>query len=489
MTPTHLPNSDLKRIGFHYFADTRHYRQIDLETWLPRLVELGASWLTLPAPAERAIPESFINGLLSAGIQPVLHFCLSKAQPPALDTLRLLLRTYARWGVRQVAFYDRPNVRESWPASVWAQNYLVERFLDEFIPLARAAQEIGLMVITPPLEPGGDYWDLAFLRSMLRGIQRRGCLEIVDALAIGAYAWINNRLLDWGLGGSSCWPGARPYHTPVDQQDHMGFRIFDWYLEICQEELGYRLPVYLLRAGQRMPTGLPAEQLQAARLSHARLNLSAAQWMAGDPRLTDTAVTIPEEVKACNFWLLAAEEDHPVTEDRWYLPSGERLPTAEAVRQWVAYVRRPQEVLQPSEPAELVEMATDLSIGNETKHGQDSCAEIENGKVAPSSEIKDAADPVNRIIEAAKPGLHPISHYVLLPLYAWGVANWDLALVEPLLQEFHPAIGFSLAEARLAKRVTVVGADGAISAEALAMLRQTGCQVDRLLEDGTLIAT
>jgi hypothetical protein len=62
-------------------------------------------------------------------------------------------------------------------------------------------------------------------------------------------------------------------------------------------------------------------------------------------------------------------------------------------------------------------------------------------------------------------------------------------MVEGLLQESHPAIGFSLAEARLAKRVTVVGADGAISAEALAMLRKSGCQVERLLEDGTLIAT
>jgi hypothetical protein len=78
---------------------------------------------------------------------------------------------------------------------------------------------------------------------------------------------------------------------------------------------------------------------------------------------------------------------------------------------------------------------------------------------------------------------------VLLPLYAWGAANWDLALVEPLLQESHPAIGFSLAEARLARRVTVVGAEGAVSEEALGMLRNSGCQVERLLEDGTLVAT
>jgi hypothetical protein len=105
---------------------------------------------------------------------------------------------------------------------------------------------------------------------------------------------------------------------------------------------------------------------------------------------------------------------------------------------------------------------------------------IENGETAKST----GPSP-----EAAAQTAHPLGHYVLLPLYAWGAANWDLALVESLMQESRPAIGFSLAEARLAKRVTVVGAEGAVSAEALAMLRQSGCQVERLLEDGTLIAT
>jgi hypothetical protein len=553
MNQIKFPHSD--RIGFHYYPDTHHFRQSDLETWLPRLVELGAAWLTVLAPAERAIPESFIRGLLSTGIQPLLHFCLPVGQPAPVETLRLLLGLYSRWGVRQVAFYQRPNARSSWPAAAWARNDLVERFLDDFTPLALAAQAQGLTVITPPLEPGGDYWDLSFLRTALRSLQRRGGGKILESLALGAYAWINERPLGWGAGGPERWPGARPYFTPAGQQDQLGFRIFDWYLSVCQQELGFRLPVYLLCAGQRLPSGLSPEQVQPARLSHARQNLSAARWMAGDPGSTHTAEAVSNDVKACNFWLLAAEEADPRLGQSWFQPSGERLPVVEAFRTWVAYQRKSSEGVSPVPPAETgggkrngasngstvarvafatVALAKDPGDNISFDHidpdqaafakatlAKAACDQVSPLPVGPvmnppirivgeagptsvsqnqavgSAQIESAPAP-DATLSPAKPNgkgqpaakvAHPIGHYVLLPLYAWGAANWDLALVEPLLQESHPAIGFSLAEARLARRVTVVGAEGAVSEEALGMLRNSGCQVERLLEDGTLVAT
>jgi hypothetical protein len=97
------------------------------------------------------------------------------------------------------------------------------------------------------------------------------------------------------------------------------------------------------------------------------------------------------------------------------------------------------------------------------------------------TEAPPAPQPVNQS--------HTISHYVLLPLYAWGAADWELDVIQPLLQETHPTVGFSLTEARLAARVTVVGGAGAISAEALDMLRASGCKVERVMDDGTLIAS
>jgi hypothetical protein len=483
MNPNPLPNAH--RIGFHYYPDADHYRQADLETWLPRLVDLGSAWLTLLAPAERAIPEDFIRGLLSSGVQPLLHFCLPPGRPTPLETLRLLLGAYARWGVRRVAFFERPNARESWAASAWAQDALVERFLDGWIPLAQAAQEQGLTVITPPLEPGGDYWDLAFLRTALRALQRRNCSGLLENLALGAYAWFNGRPLDWGAGGPRRWPGARPYHTPAGQQDQLGFHIFDWYLSVCQDELGMRLPVYLLRAGQRLPGGLPPGQAQAARIQHARQNLQAARWVAGGPDAAPAEDACPPEIQACSFWLLAAEPGHPHAQEAWFLPSGERLPAAEAFRQWAAHLRQPQGASQPELPADLCQPGAAAASEAAQADGNDAAAGDPAG--APPTAADSAVG--LQTTSPAAPIAHPIGHYVLLPLYAWGAANWDLALVETLMQDSHPAIGFSLAEARLARRVTVVGAEGAISGEALAMLRQSGCQVERLLEDGTLIAT
>ena len=63
-----------------------------------------------------------------------------------------------------------------------------------------------------------------------------------------------------------------------------------------------------------------------------------------------------------------------------------------------------------------------------------------------------------------------ISHYVLLPLYAWGAAEWDMELVLSLFQEQHPTIGFSMAEASMADFVTVVGGKEVYSDQALESL-------------------
>lgn len=439
------------RLGFHYFPDTLHYRQCDLSTWLPELDALGASWLTLQAPLERSIPEFFLHGLLETGIQPILHFHLPTELRPGEQGLDLLFRQYARWGVRYAALYDRPNSRTNWRPAVWAQTDLVERFLDLFLPLAGMALEEGLTPVFPSLEPGGDYWDLSFLRSALRGAKRRGCVSLLDNLALGAYAWAGDRSLDWGGGGAACWPEARPYFTPSGTQDHLGFRIFDWYLEIAGQELGRRPPVLLLGTGICPGDGAPGSIGRG--LEHARRNLALARLMAGVGSEDQSLGPVPPEVLACNFWLLSADEGSAHAAQAWFQPGGERLPVVDAFRRWVVESRERDQIIE----AELPTQASLVAKPEEPAQADESS--------------------------------HPIDHYVLLPLFAWGAADWDLAAIQPILRDSHPTIGFSLAEARLAAQVTVVGGDGGISDEALNVLRAAGCNVKRLLEDGTLVAT
>lgn len=107
------------RLGFHYYPDTLHYRESDLEIWLPELKALGASWLVLQSSIERAIPESFLCGLLQASIEPVITFNLSLPNPASVADLRTLLEAYARWGARYTVLFDRPNSRSSWSSAAW----------------------------------------------------------------------------------------------------------------------------------------------------------------------------------------------------------------------------------------------------------------------------------------------------------------------------------------------------------------------------------
>jgi hypothetical protein len=81
-----------------------------------------------------------------------------------------------------------------------------------------------------------------------------------------------------------------------------------------------------------------------------------------------------------------------------------------------------------------------------------------------------------------------IEHYLLLPLYEWGIADWQLNVIQPFVMEYHPTIGFSLEEASNAKKVTVFSSPSNFSEQDLASLINAGCLVDCLDGNGTSIA-
>jgi hypothetical protein len=506
------------RVGLHYFPDTIHYRTLDLETWLPELQKMGIGWLTLLAVVERAIPEDFIGGLLNSGINPVLHFQIPTKELLPSNKIRLLFSSYRRWGVQYAAFFDRPNSRANWNPADWAQPDLVERFLDLFIPVAEIAVEEGLIPIFPPLEPGGDYWDLSFLHSSLQSLERRGRNRLIDKLTLSAYAWIGQKPLNWGLGGPKSWPEVRPYHTTEGSEDQCGFRIFDWYLATAQRALGKDFPIILLRAGALPKDRLDPETGEPDYIKHAELNHAALQSLNLEPGNPQDVEGISDAVIACNFWLLASQGRGTLAEQAWFKSEGEKLPVVNgfyrhgAIREIIQQnlnVRKAPSILEhiclssemqnaklpkndsdieglspealPSDPSDVDKQSKSRSIDNHPLISIE-CEDFS------SRDISDlhSTDPVEQKMTDRQT---QISHYVLLPLYAWGAAEWDLSIIQPIIQETHPTIGFSLAEARLATRVTVLGGEGAISAEALDMLRMNGCKVDRVLDDGTLVAS
>jgi len=463
------PNLSNQRLGFHYFPDTFHYRAKDLETWLPELNRLGAGWLTLQSPPERAIPEPFITGLLAGGVKPILHFQLSPRTSIQHGALRVLFRSYTRWGVERVSLFDRPNCRSSWHPSDWAQQDLVERFLDIFVAIAEIAIEEGLEPIFPPLEPGGDYWDLSFLQSALQALQRRNRSRLLDHLALSAYAWTGSKPLEWGSGGPERWPNARPYFTPDGCENQVGFRIFDWYLAVSRSELGRSLPLFLLRAGSVSTDQIDPQSGMPDWSAHARTNLAIRHLLGQDAGKGTQAAAIPTEVQACCFWLLAADPHGEYKDQAWFGSNGEKKPVVNEFYRAQAL----QDRVIPDPP-----------LNEPAEPGQP-----DPGGHPPAPDLKPEPRPFSTGATQLEKTDHTISHYVLLPLYSWGVSEWDLEALQPLLQDSHPTIGFSLTEARLAKRVTVVGGEGSVSAESLNMLRANGCVVERISTDGTLVAS
>lgn len=439
LSPTQPP----KRMGFHYYPDYDHYRTVDLNLWLPRLQKLKVGWLTLLAPSNRAIPEPFLRGLVQAGIQPVIHFPCPQMRPPNPETLQLLLSAYADWGVRYVVLFDRPNLRRAWPKNRWTQQDLVERFLDLYLPLAELIIQAGMVPVFPPLEPGGDYWDTAFLRVGLNALSRRAHPELLNTLVLGAYACSGDRPISWGAGGPERWPAARPYFTPANQQDQRGFYIADWYRAISQATLGRPVPQILFGIGLNNTAEDNNPQPVERLLAQAQLLYEPIQ-ADHDPLETEAGPLEPlaAEVIAGNIWLLSATANHPAARQAWFLDGSEPRPIVEAVQVWLEGTGR----LPRAKTAPLI------------------------SPVPQTSQVQ-------------------IRHYLLLPGPKSGLSSWLLEATHPFILRHRPTVGFSLPEAGLAQQVTVVGGTEIFPEADLENLRAAGCLVTRISGDGTSIAS
>jgi hypothetical protein len=433
---------NIARMGFHYYQDTVHYSDKDLSRWMPELESLGTAWLVIQSEPDRAIPEAFLQGLIQAGIEPIIQFQVALPNPPEQSSLKLVLESYANWGVRYIQMFDRPNLTSSWSSAAWFQEDLVERFLDRFLPLAETICSLGMTPVFPALEPGGNYWDTAFLKSALESMERRKQTEISRKMALSAYAYTFSKPLDWGAGGPERWGDVRPYFTPDGSEDQLGFRIADWYSAIAKTVLGQDLPIFLFGVGlQANPMAPQGETFTPEIYSSFILEIASSfadqnsqkQYHPGD-----TILPINPAVTAACFWLLASEVESRFKAFAWYDEQGGSWPVVPALKEFA---------LQNSLPAEPKSMPT------------------------------------------PNPGEQQLEHYLLLPTYEWGVADWHLDVIRPFVKKYQPTIGFSLKDASLARQVTVIGNTQVFAESDLEMLRRSGCRVERINGDGTSIAT
>ena len=402
--------------GFHYFPDEQHYRIADLERWLPELQALGAAWLTLRASAERAVPEAFINALVQAGIEPIIHIPHSGVEPFDLEDLASLAAAYRNWGVNYVVLYDQPNQREQWPAGSFDQLHLIERFLTCWLPAVKVLRACGLAAVFPPLRQGGTFWDISFLRTAIETLTAWGETELMHEMILGAYAFAGPHPADWGRGGQTAWPAAQPYCTPPGSEDQLGFRAFEWYAEVTAECLGQPLPTLVLAGGARFgeldtKTGQPLDIAW-----HTTCNANIAHAM--------TNRHLPDYLLNMNFWLLAAE-GQPAAAAAWFPTGSQPLPVCQ----------------QLSTPVASAALASNANKPGATKR---------------------------------------LPHYVLLPTLEHGPSEWHWRAAGGFVRDQHAACGYSAEDAAAAMQVTVVGSEQEISRQIETGLRGIGCKVRRV---------
>ncbi len=179
----------------------------------------------------------------------------------------------------------------------WSQGDLVERFLDRYLSFVRLAEQNGITPVFPALEPGGDYWDLSFLRKAFQLAGQRRSIEFGANLHIAVSAQSFSNPINWGDGGEKKWRVPRPYaKTELGEQDHFGINTYQWYAQIAKSTLNTTPKFIMLYMGtsdvisKTMDENLDYEQL---------LDL-----VTFDTSNDNDTFSINKSVIACLFWLI-----------------------------------------------------------------------------------------------------------------------------------------------------------------------------------------
>jgi hypothetical protein len=424
-------------LGYCYFPDDAHYRTLDLQSWLPELKALGASWITLLGSATRAIPETFVRGMLDADIEPIIQIPIPVSQPVDMAVLETLLSSYAHWGVRYIVVFDKPNTKANWNSGDWSQPDLVGRFVEMLLPVLQLEDRLGLVPVFPALQQGGDYWDTSFLDIALNHIKGSRAAAVLDRLVFAHYAFAYNRPPNWGAGGQTRWSQTQPYNAPPNSQDQRGFRSFEWYAEVISSRLGHPRPLLMVAGGAKLGDSTDPNFPAVDETWHATCNTEIMQAMSNRQ--------LPDYLLNTAFYLICAPAGSDLEAVAWYHSDGSALSVVGAIKQQVS------EAVQALADAEKV--------------------------VAPKPAVKHG--------QASGSNQWPLYHYVLLPTFEWGVSSWHWGAVLEYVNRFRPACGFSIAEAAAAQYVTIVGNKQGVDSAAEQSLRDAGCVVERVCgQDG-----
>jgi hypothetical protein len=200
---------------------------------------MGVKWITfLNDGANIGQNDYLVNKLAGAGIEPIMRLYSAKLEPIKGD-IEGMVRHYTAMGVHYFQPYNEPNLSIEQPDGVPS----VERYLNAWIPAAKAIIRGGGLPGFGSLSPGGDKNDIEFLGEALDGLRARGELGLLNRGWLSMHNYTHN-------------------HAIEERADTDGFFKFRAYNKILHNALGRDLPIIGTEGGtfvgEREDTTLPA---------------------------------------------------------------------------------------------------------------------------------------------------------------------------------------------------------------------------------------
>jgi hypothetical protein len=181
---------------------------------------MGVKWVTfLNDGANVGTNDYLVTRLVAAGIEPVMRL-YSPTLAPLQGDIEGMVRHYSALGVHYYQPFNEPNLAAENPDGTVS----VDRYLDAWIPAARAIVAGGGLPGFGSMAPGGDLDDQQFLTAALEGLKARGRGDLLDR------SWLSMHNYTWN-------------HPIQDRGDGDGFFKFRAYHRIVQQALGRELPI------------------------------------------------------------------------------------------------------------------------------------------------------------------------------------------------------------------------------------------------------
>jgi hypothetical protein len=230
------PNGDNGR-GMHWIPTTSQ-DHATIDRFVSEAQRMGVKWVTfLNDGASTGANDYLVKKLVGAGIEPIMRV-YSQTLAPLQGDIEGMVRHYVGLGVHYFQAFNEPNLAVENGGATPS----VDRYLDAWIPAARAIVAGGGLPGFGALSPGGDANDVQFLKDAVAGLRARSAIGLLNRGWLSMHNYTHN-------------------HPIEERSDTDGFFKFRAYHSVMREALGRDVPIIGTEGGtfvgEREDTTLP----------------------------------------------------------------------------------------------------------------------------------------------------------------------------------------------------------------------------------------